>query len=274
MKPKYYPLSSTLLGLILASTSTASLDQATPVHASASVEAAVIKVLPAGSPRPAPAPDVTAPAGWQAVLLPPPHDVFVENRSITKDLSVSRGASLRLQPEADAITLDTAEEEDELEITGLRGRWTQLRLNRPVVGYITAAPAAPVVAPSPSPAPSRIASTPVADSPAGRPAAPAATRPSSSPPAAASVGPGLDAMPRTFEGTIVSTRAPLRPRRPFDYALEDRAGNRLAYLDFTRLMLTSPISDYVGRRVIVYGPARTSPEIQVLVIRVESLQLR
>jgi hypothetical protein len=38
-------------------------------------------------------------------------------------------------------------------------------------------------------------------------------------------------------------------------------------------MLTSPIEDYVGRRVLVYGPARTTAEAQGLVIRVESLQL-
>jgi hypothetical protein len=260
-----------LLGLTITFATATPVTQPTPVHVAASADAAVIKVVPAGTIL-APAPEVAAPAGWRAVQLPPPHDVFVENRSITKDMSVSTGAGLRLQPEGNAITLTTAREDDALEITGLRGRWTQLRLNRPVVGYIataTIAPGAATLPPSP-----RVASTPVSD----RPVAPATSsasplpRPLATPPAAPATS--LDALPRTFEGVVVSTRAPLRPRRPYDFALEDRTGNRLGYLDISRLMLTSPMEDYIGRQVVVYGPARTVTEAQGLVIRVESLQLR
>jgi hypothetical protein len=133
-------LRAALCGLTASLAAATTLTQPTPVHTAASADAAVIKVVPAGSSLSL-ATQVTAPAGWRAVLLPPPHEVFVENRAISKDLTVSRGASLKLQPEGNAITLATAEEDDAIEITGLRGRWTQLRLNRPVVGYVAAAPA-------------------------------------------------------------------------------------------------------------------------------------
>src|SRR5690606_7453567 len=84
----------------------------------------------------------------------------------------------------------------------------------------------------------------------------------------------LAALPRLFEGKLATTRSPLRPRRPYDWALEADDGTRFAYLDFTKLLLTEQIESYQDRVIVVYGVARTVPDTKDIVIAVESLQLR
>lgn len=253
------PLLALLPAAALAATT---LTRPTPVHAAAFDNAAVITVLPAGSPAPLPAPAATAPAGWLAVELPPPHEVYVANSDIAKNLTVKPGAAYRSAPDTKSPQLAAAVEDDTIEITGLRGRWTQLRLNRPVTGYVRAA-----AAPAPPPLPasdqswSGIQATPVSDAP--RPRATAPTGDTS-----------LSALPRFFSGKVVSTRAPLRPRRPFDFALVDATNERLAYLDFSKLLQTTQIENYLERAVEVYGPTEAVPDTNDIVVRVESLRLR
>jgi hypothetical protein len=85
---------------------------------------------------------------------------------------------------------------------------------------------------------------------------------------------GSSSLPRQFSGKFVSTRKPFTPRRPFDWALNDDAGRRYAYLDVSKLLLTEQIEKYVDRTVIVYGAARSASDGKDLVIEIESLQLR
>jgi hypothetical protein len=75
-------------------------------------------------------------------------------------------------------------------------------------------------------------------------------------------------------GKFVSTRKPLRPRRPYDWALEDDAGKRYAYLDISKLLLTEQIESYVDHAVVVFGSAKPIPNSKEFVIEVESLQLK
>ncbi len=57
--------------------------------------------------------------------------------------------------------------------------------------------------------------------------------------------------------------------------LLDPTGNRFAYLDVSRLLLTDKIDLYQDRIVIIYGPARTINEQGTKrVIEVESLHLK
>jgi hypothetical protein len=64
------------------------------------------------------------------------------------------------------------------------------------------------------------------------------------------------------------------PRRPYDYALNDDAGKRYAYLDLSRLLLGEEIEKYLDHGVVVFGAAKSTAEGRDIVIEVETLQLR
>jgi hypothetical protein len=85
---------------------------------------------------------------------------------------------------------------------------------------------------------------------------------------------GGSTLPRQFAGRFVSTRRPLTPRRPFDYALNDEAGKRYAYLDVSKLLLTEQIEKYIDHHVVVFGAAKNAPGNKDIVIMVETLQLK
>src|SRR5207249_740524 len=85
---------------------------------------------------------------------------------------------------------------------------------------------------------------------------------------------GSAALPRSFQGRFVSTRRPLAPRRPYDWALNDESGKRYAYLDISKLLQTEQIEKYTDHVVVVYGAARATPDGKDILIIVESLQLK
>ncbi|MFH1499622.1 MAG: hypothetical protein ABII82_17570 [Verrucomicrobiota bacterium] len=231
----------------------APLTAPTAVLASPEASAATIVTLPAGTDL-AHAAGVKAPAGWAAVTLPGPHTVFVDDKDLLKNFDVKPGAAYRSAPAADATVLATATAADTVEITGLSGRWLQLNLKRDLTGYIRTSAATPAQAPAATPAPVVVTT----------PAAPAVGR---------AVEPGGSALPRMFQGTLVSSRSPFRPRRPHDYQLNDSRGVRYAYLDLTKLLLTEQIDSYLGRTVEIYGTAGNLPDSKDIVIKVETLKL-
>ncbi len=262
-----------LLCLLAASLGAQTAPRATPIHTAPEVTAPVLRLVKPGETLPATDPATTAPAGWTAVVLPGPHEVFVNNHDIGKDLDIKPGASLRTDPKSDAAILTQFKAGDDAEITGLRGRWTQLRLNRDVVAYMQGAATAPTVnrtAPVVTQSPVTDSSSTITSTPAtaSRPTAGRQVTRTESERAS------LAALPRLFEGKLASTRVPLRPRRPYDFALEAEDGTRFAYLDLTRLLLTEQIENYLERTVVVYGVARPVPDTKDIVITVESLQLR
>ena len=85
---------------------------------------------------------------------------------------------------------------------------------------------------------------------------------------------GGNALPRLLAGKFVSTRSAFRPRRPYDYALNDDAGKRYAFLDVSKLLLTEQIESYIDRAVVVFGSAKPIPGSKEFVIEVENLQLK
>ena len=262
-----------LLSLVSAPLITQSASKATAVHTSPEVTAPIVRLIKSGETLPAVATSQSAPAGWTAVVLPGPHEVYVNNSNIGKDLDIKAGAPLHSDPKSDAAVLTTYKADDETEITGLRGRWTQLRLKRDVIAYIEGgAPLPPVSRPA------NVVTAPVRDMPTVSQTMPQNERPV--PTTGRQINrseaerSSLAALPRLFEGKLASTRVPLRPRRPYDFALEAEDGTRFAYLDLTKLLLTEQIENYLERTVVVYGVARPVPETKDIVISVESLQLR
>lgn len=249
-----------------AAVNAAPVTEATPVYAKPEAGATVLATLPAGGEF-SPAPGANAPAGWTAVVLAGPHEVYASNKDVTKSLDVRAGSPYLLDAKTDAPALALAEKGDKTEIIDYRGRWTKLRLTKSVTGYIKSTPAQTA-----------------AYAPASRPAASAPATPSAtatSTPVTAGVGRaaaigdgGSSALPRLFQGTFTSTYNPLRPRRPYDFQLNDDAGSRYAYVDVSKLLATEQLNKFVGRTVVVYGTAQSVGGGKEMVVIAESLQLR
>lgn len=268
-----------LIAALLAGTgalSAATLPATTAVHTQPSENAPAITFLKAGSqPVIAPGTLATTPAGWLAVELPGPFEGYVLNRDIQKNLDVRIGAPIHLAPKPGSGVLATMAASDKVEITGLQGKWTQIRLETKIIGYIQINGAAgylpPIAAPSnlvDVPAPAPLSPSPVSPiaygvTTAGQPA-----------PMVNLGDGGSSTLPRLFQGRFVSTRSPFRPRRPFDWALNDEAGKRFAFVDISKLLLTEQIEKYTDHIVVVYGAAKATPDGKDIVIAVESLQLR
>lgn len=251
------------------------ISEPTPVHVKPDSAAPAFTVLKAGSNTTLASPQPGGlPIGWAAIELAGPHEVYVQNKDITKSLDVRPGAELRQAPKADAPILTLANAGETLDITGLHGRWTQLKLARPLVGYIKVASATLPLASTPRPVTSEVAAAPAPLAPPPVRAAAQGATPGEASTAVSLGDTGGDAVPRIFQGRFISTRSPFRPRRPYDWALADESGSRFAYLDVSRLLQTEPIENYAGRTVAVLGAARALPGTKDFVIVVESLQLR
>ncbi len=241
----------------------APVTETTSVYAKADSASAVIGSLKTGT-EPMLAGGVSAPAGWTAIALVGPHEVYAANKDVTKALDVRAGSPYLTDAKATAPVLALAEKGDQTEIIDYRGKWTKFRLTKPVTGYIKvpakAAAAAAVIS---TPAPVATSDTSVASPPfagIGK---------------AAAVGDGGSSeLPRLFQGKFTSTYNPLRPRRPYDFQLNDDAGSRYAYVDVSKLLATEQLNKYTDRTVVVYGTAKAVPGTRDMVVIAESLQLR
>lgn len=264
----------------------APLTSTTAVHSKPEASAPTIAVLNAGTePAPATGTTLPLPSGWTAIELGGAKDAYIQNKDLQKDLEVRAGAAFRTSPKLDAPVLSTKQPGDQVEITGYHGKWTQVRVTKKVIGYIqsnsavaststaSSRPAATTNAPAPTATPKPAAPAPFSQAP-GAPAA-VASGGAGRPAQMVNLGDGGSAsLPRLFQGKFVSTKSLLRPRRPYDYQLNDSAGERYAYLDISRLLQTEQIEKYVEHTVTVYGTAKPVTGSKDIVIEVESLQLR
>ena len=241
--------------------------------------APAITFLGAGTEPVQAAADVAAPpAGWVAVSVPGPFEAYVENKNLNKALDVIPGSSLYLAPKEDSGVLAIAQKGDRIIITGLRGKWTQIRLEKSLVGYIHPGPLAAAGPAQPPGLPGTGAAGALTEAPA----LPAAPAPVSGPPTTAAGKPadegaaaqGSGIVTRTFEGRFVSSKSFFAPQRPYDWQLNDSAGARIAYLDVGRLLLTEQLDKYIDHDVSVYGAVKPVPDTKDIVVVVESLQLK
>jgi len=260
----------------------AALTATTAVHTKPDEASPVISYLKAGSTPVVATKVAQAPAGWTAVDITGPFEAYVQNKDLNKSLDVRPGTAFRLQPKVEAVAVATMEPGDKIEITGLRGKWTQLKVSKAVTGYIRVSMTSAAAA-----APKPAATTPVATAPAPRPAAaqpqpqpeqaPAPApmlTPASGGGAAPMISDAGSILPRSYQGKFVSSRRPFAPRRPYDYQINDDAGIRFAYLDLSKLMLTDSLEKYIDRDVVVYGVARNVNDTKEIVVEVDTLQLK
>jgi len=268
----------TALLLAAPSLHSAPLGATTAVQTQPDPSAPAITFLSAGT-EPFPAGDVAAPpSGWVAVSVPGPFQAYVENKSLNKALDVIPGSPIYLAPNSDSGVLETAQKGDRIVITGLRGKWTQLRLEKSLVGYIHPGPlpAAARAQPSPQSGPEpgvALADVPVLPASPAQPPGPPTTAPGK-PAAEAAAGQAGGTLTRTLEGRFVSSKSFFAPQPPYDWQLNDPAGARRAYLDAGRLLLTDQIDKYIDHDVSVYGAVKPVPGTKDIVVVVESLQIR
>ena len=239
----------------------ATLSVATAVQSQPDAASAVIVVLPAGSEQPAPTDKAgVPPAGWIAVEVAGPFEGYVKNRDLSKQLDVVPGASILVAPKDGSGVLTVFAKGDKAEITGLHGSWTQVHLDKTLVGYIQVSPSA--AAPVPAAAPSVPEGTP----------APAAAAPASNPTSSTN---GDVRLSRIYEGTFASTKSILMPKRPFDWQIQDESGKRIAYVDLSKLLLTDQIANYAGHAVVLLGSIEAVNDTSGdLVIKVVGLRLK
>ncbi len=245
-----------LLGLFLAATTVvcaAPLGRDASVYARPEPSASLIKVLPAGTvPVPATAPSEPAPAGWLAVELSGPHELYVDNKDVGKNFDVKPGSFFFLRADPRAPVVATMQPGDQAELLNLAGDFTSFKVEKPIVGYIKLGGAA-------------VGSMPVAPT---RPAVIVA-----GPAASGEIGRAL--MPRFYEGRFAATQNFIAYKHPYNFQLIDSTGNRFAYLDISRLLLTDKVDLFLDRVVVIYGTARTlNQEGTKRVIEVESLHLK
>ena len=239
----------------------ATLSVATAVQSKPDASSPVIAVLPAGADMPTLSDKAgAAPPGWVAVDMAGPFQGYVRNKDLTKQLDILPGSSIYLSPKEDTVPFATYEKGDKADITGLHGKWTQINLQKSLVGYIQADAAASVstapVAAAPAPAPAPEPSGPTSVAPAPQP-------------------PTDDAgLSKLFEGTLTGTRTLLMPKKPFDWQIVDADGKRVAYLDLSKLRLTDQIENYTGHAVVVLGYLESVKNSSDLVIHAEGLRLK
>ncbi len=248
-------LRSLVLGSLLVAVSTLCADplaRDATVYARPDPSATVLKILPAGTnPTPAAHPTEPAPTGWLAVEIPGPHELYIENKDVAKNLDVKPGSFFYLRPERHAPVVATMQPSDRAELANLAGDYTSYIVDRPIVGFIKLGHAVATVPAAPT-RPAVTVASPVATGEIGR-----------------------AAMPRFFEGRLAATQNFIAYKHPYNFQLLDPAGNRFAYLDISHLLLTDKIELFLDRVVVVYGTVRTlNQEGSKRVIEVESLHLK
>lgn len=245
-----------LLGSLLAAGCSALL--AEPLTRDASVyarpdpSATVLGVLPTGTePQPALAPAEPAAVGWMAVEIAGTYELYVDNKDVGKNLDVKPGSFFYLRPDHRAPVVATMQAGDKAELANLHGSFTSYKVEKPITGYIKLSSNLATVPATPNRTPVIVAG-PVATGEVSR-----------------------AALPRFYEGRFAATQNFIAYRHPYNFQLLDPTGNRFAYLDVSRLLLTDKIDLYQDRIVIIYGTARTINEQGTRrVIEVESLHLK
>lgn len=276
-------LLATALALTTLSLRALTLDAPLPAYASPDVKAPILGTARTGTILT----DGTAPSGWAAIALEGPHTVYVTQKDTLKNFEVRPGAAYLSQPRPDAPVLGLADEQDAAEFADIAGRYNKFSLKKSLPAYVRVTPAdATLVAPVATPAePAFTQSETAAPTPAATETAPALMADltgtlNNDIPASSPTTPGQSAqlgeprLARTFFGVVASTRNPLRPRRPYDFQLNDASGARIAYLDISRLLLTEQVEAFIARPVTLFGTAEPIGTSREIVIRVETLKLQ
>lgn len=239
-----------------------------PVHHRPDSDSPIIGTLPHGS-TPIPATDaqqLTQEAeekGWKAISFVDNFRGFVKQTQLRKDFSVTAGTPIYLSatenPEA---VLARAARNDLFEVEQLDGTWAQVSFRKPVTGFVRdngVDTSSPVSTAAPERRPEAV---PVEEMEAES---------TSHPRVASRAGIPTDGTLRAFEGWLSPTRSFFGRQPPFSHQIVDQSGNRIAYVDLNRLLITTPMDRFYGRKFEFYGRAEPLEGRRDFVIRVERM---
>ena len=193
---------------------------------------------------------------------------FVENRQVGKDLEVSIGALVHLRPSSNSPILSIIEEGDPAKVIW-GGDWVEIEFTKAVPVYFrypdhkgTEVPLIPSASPEDD-------STGIRDQDSFSRNSKAA-----SPSGSASEGPAATDLLRHFDGILQSTRKRAKSVELYQWKLVDPAGKRIAYVDTSKLLLSSPLQEFEGQNVVIYGAANSIKNSKSMVVIARSLRLK
>jgi hypothetical protein len=235
-----------------------------PVHLRPSADAPVIGHVGDAASLPAPAEAVHLTedqqrAGWRAVSFRNDFRGFVKRNDLRKDLSIAPGTAVYLAAsEEPTRILMRARGGDDIFVEQLAGEWAEVSFPGPVTAFVQ------VRAEAPPPA-EKIETARIRDetaTPVETPRRPiVSTR----------AGIPTDGVPRSFHGYLGQTRSILGRHPPYPFQIVDASGNRIAYLDLSRLLITTPMEHFLGREYEFHGRAEPIEGRRDFVIRVERM---
>lgn len=204
-------------------------------------------------------------SGWRAISFLDNFSGYVKRSEVRKDLTLTDGTPIYLSAVEDpSLIITRAFTKDIIEIERLDGLWSQVRFRKPVTGFVQTGTgisndgsreSSPAPTAAAEPEPEFVETPPVPERVriAERAAVPS------------------DGVLRAFEGWLSPTRSFFGRNQPFAHQATDEAGNRIAYLDLGRLLITTPLDQFYGRRFEFYGRAEPIEGRREFVIRVERI---
>ncbi len=86
--------------------------------------------------------------------------------------------------------------------------------------------------------------------------------------------PSSDSPPRYFEGVFEKATGWIGKKPKFDFQIVTGRGKRIAYVDTTSLLVTKPMQEYLGKKVLIYGGAIGLDDSKEIVVYARTLRLR
>ncbi len=221
-------------------------------------------------------------AGWQAISHLDDFRGFVRRTDLTKDLLVSPGAPVYFTANSGNDNILThAAANDTFEVEALAENWVEVSFRKPVTGFVrpnapsTANPAPAAPAPAIADSNSQIAPLDEPEMPVFEDIEPALQTTASR----AQTVSDRNAIPRDgtmrlYEGRLRESRSFLFNKPPYPFQIVDSSGNRIAYVDLEKLLITTPLDRFIDRLFLVYGQAEPIEGRRDFVIRVEHLRLK
>lgn len=209
--------------------------------------------------------------GWRAVAYRGDLRGFVPRQSLTKDLEVRTGSPIYHERESSSdLVITEVERDDVVNVGRLSGDWADVRFRKSVPGFIRYEPSSDSEDSDAEELEEPVEEAVFEDEPRqrGEPVrdtGPAITSRSAIP---------TDGSTRLFQGYLSEPRSFLGRKHPYSYQVVTERGNRIAYLDLSRLLITTPLDTLIHYQFEFFGRAEEIEDRREFVIRVENMRLK
>ena len=206
--------------------------------------------------------------GWNWFEYEGSFQGFVKSEEVAKDLEVNIGALVYLRPNSNSPVLSTIEEGDPNRVIRV-GDWMEIEFIKAVPVYfrypvnrLKKVPLIPFSSPEEG-------STEIHEQ-GSSPQNSNLTSESDS----ASEGLFVTDRPRYFDGILQFTLKQVTSIEPFQWTLVGSSGERIAYVDTSKLLIGSPLQELEGQNVIIYGVPSSIKSSKSIVIIARTLRLK